>query len=148
MAPSYYSNKYLNIVNFSLRNKIHWNFNRSSSIFIQENVFKNVVCEMAAILFRPQCVTTVRPEEDGQDCATDIFGHIFLNENCAILTGSPLKYVPKGPINNMPAMVQIMVWWQTGDKPSSKLTRRVNGNADIFHHPRTFRSMTIGPTIP
>ena len=31
-------------------------FNRNSYIFIQENVFKNVVCETAAILSRPQCV--------------------------------------------------------------------------------------------
>ena len=29
---------------------------RNSYIFIQENVFENVVSEMAAILPRPQCV--------------------------------------------------------------------------------------------
>ena len=28
-----------------------------------------------------------------------------------------LKFVPKGPINNIPALVQIMAWPQTGDKP-------------------------------
>ena len=32
-----------------------WNFNRNSNIFIQENTFQNVACEMAAILSRPQC---------------------------------------------------------------------------------------------
>ena len=32
------------------------NFNRSSNIFIQENALENVVCEMASILSRPQCV--------------------------------------------------------------------------------------------
>ena len=32
------------------------NFNRNSNIFIQENGFECVVCEMAAILSRPQCV--------------------------------------------------------------------------------------------
>ena len=31
-------------------------FNRNSIIFIHENEFESVVCEMAAILFRPQCV--------------------------------------------------------------------------------------------
>ena len=31
-------------------------FNRNSYIFIQENAFQNVVCEMASILSRPQCV--------------------------------------------------------------------------------------------
>ena len=32
------------------------NFNRYSNIFIRENAFENVVCEMASILIRPQCV--------------------------------------------------------------------------------------------
>ena len=37
-------------------NKLQWNFNRNSNIFIQENAFESVVCEMAAMLSRPQCV--------------------------------------------------------------------------------------------
>ena len=44
------------IVNWSLRNKLQWNFNRNSNIFIQENALEHVVCEMASILSRPQCV--------------------------------------------------------------------------------------------
>ena len=31
-----------------------------------------------------------------------------------------LKFVPKGPINNIPAMVQIMAWRRPGDKPLSE----------------------------
>ena len=31
-----------------------------------------------------------------------------------------LKFVPKGPINNIPALVQIMAWRQPGDKPLSE----------------------------
>ena len=38
------------------RSKLQWNIKRNSYIFIQENSFENVVCEMAAILSRPQCV--------------------------------------------------------------------------------------------
>ena len=41
-----------------MRNRFQWNFNRYSYIFIQENSFENVVCEMASILSRPQCVYT------------------------------------------------------------------------------------------
>ena len=44
------------IAKWTLRNKLQWNFNRYSNIFIQENAFENVVCEMASILSRPQCV--------------------------------------------------------------------------------------------
>ena len=35
-------------------------FNRNFNIFIQENVLESVVCEMAAILSRPQCVKSVK----------------------------------------------------------------------------------------
>ena len=44
--------------NWTLRNKIQWNFNRNSNIFIEENAFENIFCEMTAILSRPQCVNT------------------------------------------------------------------------------------------
>ena len=37
-------------------NKLQWNFNRNSNIFVQENSFENVVCKMAPILSLPQCV--------------------------------------------------------------------------------------------
>ena len=55
-APSHYLNQCWNIVNWTLGNKLQWNFNRNSNIFIQEIAFENVVCEMASILSRPQCV--------------------------------------------------------------------------------------------
>ena len=55
-APSHYLNHCWNIVNRTLGDKLQWNCNRNSNIFIQENAFENVVCEMASILSRPQCV--------------------------------------------------------------------------------------------
>ena len=56
MAPRHYLNQCWNIVNWTLRNKLQWKFNRNSNIFIHKNAFESVVCEMAAILSRPQCV--------------------------------------------------------------------------------------------
>ena len=32
-----------------------------------------------------------------------------------------LKFVPKGPVNNIPALGQIMAWGKPGDKPLSEL---------------------------
>ena len=55
-VPSCYLNQCYNIANWTLRNKLQWHFDRNSSIFVQENAFEGIVCEMAAILFRPQCV--------------------------------------------------------------------------------------------
>ena len=60
---------------------------------------------------------TLRPRQDGWHFADDIFKCIFLNEN--IWIKSSLKFVPRGPINNIPALVQIMAWRQPGDKPLS-----------------------------
>ena len=41
----------------------------------------------------------------------------MLNENDRILIQISLKYVPRSPINNKPALVQVMAWQQTGYKP-------------------------------
>ena len=45
---------------------------------------------------------------------------IFLNENIWIPIKISLKFVPKGRINNIPALVQIMAWRRPGDKPLSE----------------------------
>ena len=56
LVTSYYLNQCWDIVNWNLRNKLQWNFNWNSYIFIEENAFVNVIWKMAAILSRPQCV--------------------------------------------------------------------------------------------
>ena len=56
LAPSHFLSQCWNVVNWTLRNKLQWNFNQNSCIFIKENAFHNVVCKIAPILFRPQCV--------------------------------------------------------------------------------------------
>ena len=65
---------------------------------------------------------TLRPNQNGRHIADDIFKCIFLNENVWIPNNISLKFVPKGPINNIPALVQIMPWHRPGDKPSSEPT--------------------------
>ena len=45
-----------------------------------------------------------------------IFKCIFLNENPRISIHISLKFVPKGPINNNPSLVQIIAWRRAGDK--------------------------------
>ena len=42
------------------------------------------------------------------------------NENAKISIEISLKFVPEGPINNKPALVQIMAWRRPGDKPLSE----------------------------
>ena len=63
---------------------------------------------------------TLRPRQNGRHFADDIFKYIFLNENVWIPIRISLKFVPKGPINNIPSLVQIMAWRRPGDKPLSE----------------------------
>ena len=50
-------------------------------------------------------VYTLRPRQNGRRFADDTFKRIFLNENVRISIKISLKFVPKGPINNNPALV-------------------------------------------
>ena len=51
--------------------------------------------------------------------ADDMFKWIFLNESSRILIKMSLKFV-LSPVDNNPAMVQIMAWRRPGDKPLSE----------------------------
>ena len=63
---------------------------------------------------------TLRQRQNGRHFADDNLKRIFLNENIEISIEISLKFVPNGPINNIPALVQIMAWRRPGDKPSSE----------------------------
>ena len=60
------------------------------------------------------------PGQNGRHLADDIFRCIFVNEKFCLLITISLKFVPKGPIDNNPALVEIMVWRRIGDKPLSE----------------------------
>ena len=53
-------------------------------------------------------IKTLRPRQNGHHFADDTFKYSLLNENVIISTKISLKFVLKGPINNIPALVQIM----------------------------------------
>ena len=46
--------------------------------------------------------------------ADNTFKFKVVNENVLIYIKVSLKFVPKGPINTIPALVQIMAWWWPG----------------------------------
>ena len=70
-------------------------------------------------------INTLGPRQNGRPLEDDIFKCIFLNENVWIPLKMWLKFIPKGPINIIPALVQMMAWRRLGDKPLSepKMTR-------------------------
>ena len=52
--------------------------------------------------------------------ANDDFKCIFLNQNDKIPIQISLEFVPRSPIDNIPALVQIMAWRRPGDKTLSE----------------------------
>ena len=65
-------------------------------------------------------LTPLRLRQNGCRFADDTFKCIFLTENVIIAIKISLKYVPKGLINNIPALVQIMAWRWPCNKPLSE----------------------------
>ena len=63
MAPIHYLNQCWNIVNWTLRNKLQWNFNCNSNIFIEENMVSNVVHFISASMWWELCSTIYRIQE-------------------------------------------------------------------------------------
>ena len=49
--------------------------------------------------------------------ADDIFKGIFLNETDKIQIQISRKLVPRSPTDNKSALVRVMAWRRTGDKP-------------------------------
>ena len=64
-------------------------------------------------------LNTLRPRQDGRHFP-DIFKCIFLNEKIQTSIKISLNCVPRGPIKNIPSLVQIMAWRRPGDKPLSE----------------------------
>ena len=56
------------------------------------------------------CVNSCPPGQNGRHFADDISKCIFMNEKFCILIRISQKFVPKSPIDYIPALVQIMAW--------------------------------------
>ena len=71
-------------------------------------------------LITAQPLSILRLRQNGRHFPEDILRCIFLNENVWIAIKFSKKFVPKGLINNIPALVQIMAWHRPGAKPLSE----------------------------
>ena len=52
------------IINWAARDKLQWNRNLNTRLYIRENAYEYVVCEMANILSRLLCVNQVPDDFD------------------------------------------------------------------------------------
>ena len=63
--------------------------------------------------------------------ADEISNHIFLNEN--VWVANEISQFSKGPINNKPALFQVLAWSEKRDKPlpEPKLTQFIDTHAAL-----------------
>ena len=87
--------------------KIHW----QGAMYCQNCRHLN-----SKILHFSKQVNTLRLRQNGGHFTDDVFKCFFLNENVWILFKITL-FVPMGPFNNIPALVEIMAWCRPGNKP-------------------------------
>ena len=100
-------------------------YNINKHLWIYQEHFLRKCIEMHLLLgilsqWPHVTLNTLRPRQNGRHFADDILKHIFLNEIIWIPIKISLKFVPKGSINKIPALVQIMAWRRPGDKPLSE----------------------------
>ena len=63
----------------------------------------------------------------------DIFNCIFVNENDRNPTKISLKYVPRSPIDNKPALVQVTAWRWTGKPlPGPMMTQFIDDTCHFY----------------
>ena len=91
-----------------------------NAIFCKGTVQSKIFARGLHWLWLDDChVNTLRPRQGGRHIPEDIFKYIFFNENVQISIKISLKFVLKGPTNNIPALVQIIAWRRQGDEPLS-----------------------------
>ena len=93
----------------------------SAQIFRQRVLYASTIIQQQQYVKRTWMqFNTLRPRQDGWHFPDDIFTCIFLNEIEWHSIKISLKFVPKIPINNIPALVRIMARRRPGDKPLSE----------------------------
>ena len=119
MAPAWKTKQELFRKNSEISWKVEKDVMMVFSVLLLFKLFKfhtvdNNLTEYINLL---QPFNILRPGQNGRHFADDIFKRIFLNENIWITIKISLKFVPKGSMNNIPALVQKMAWRRPGDKP-------------------------------
>ena len=113
-APSHYLNLCWVIFNWTFRNKLRWNFDIKTKLFINKKESENIVCEKVGILSSGRWVKI------------------------------SLKFVSTGLNNNMPIFNEIRAWCQADDKPLSEPMLAYFIHAYIYHLATMSIKMSVG----
>ena len=84
------------------------------------NVTPNILYIYHPMLPWRVIINSLRHRQNGHHFVDDIFTYIFVNENVWFSIKISPMFVPKGPINYIPALFQVMAWRLPGGKPLSE----------------------------
>ena len=90
----------------------------------------------------------LRPRQNDRQVPDDIFKCIFLNANLGISLKISLKFVPKAPIDNIPALVPILAWRRPDDKPLSEPMMVSLPTYICVSRPQRIKTMFSVPDFP
>ena len=113
LATSYVTKPQINFLDKTLHNTL-------CTCVLPHTLKTGVKWTLLLIPLELHSINTLRPRQNVRRFADDTFKRIFWNENVRISIKISLKFVPKGPINNNPALVRIMAWRLSGDRPLSE----------------------------
>ena len=131
---SHYLNQCWDIVNWTHRNKLQWNFNQNSWIFFPENALEYSVWKMAAILSRPQCFKVIMRSKWRQCVSTigvihmmftALFYHLKGCFTCdkTTLSEKVMKYLERTKKTPVFDILICWKWFGTNDKQVLLLQR-------------------------
>ena len=107
-----------NLCRASIRSRLHL-----SSVDLTEQAYyfqSHQAMAYARVDFDTKDINSSVPGQEGRHFTDNIFSWIFLNEKFCILINISLTFVTKILIDNTAALVWIMAWRRTGDKPLSE----------------------------
>ena len=85
-APSHYLNQRWVMDNWTIRNKLQWNFNQNTKFFVHKSASENIVCEWAAFLSWGRWVNSLWPS-DPSNGSTWVIDDIIIIYNNGPLYG-------------------------------------------------------------
>ena len=110
----------INIFLFNQEYTAQWGFHvkrLSTELLLVSYSRQMAVRSLSIHAYLCHLVNSSPPEQDGCHFAVHIFRCILMNEKFCILIQISLKFVPKGQIDYKSALVQVMAWRRTGEKP-------------------------------
>ena len=92
-----------------------WQISTTYTITVLKNNSVNIL--LSSIKFHRAKDNSSPSGQNGRHFTDDIFRCICMNEKFCISIQISLKFVPKGPNDNYPVLIQIKAWYRIGDKP-------------------------------